>query len=884
MGKAIMPAGAVVLMLCAGAYGDPVLVPLKGDAERGPNLVQNGGFEELQDGKPVGWQSDLATDWTADTTTRHGGQAGARFERAANGETYWISQTVTPNQARPAPLVVSGWSKAENVEGTRGGEYSVWVDLQYMDGTPLWGQKAPFELGTHDWQYAEKVFIVSKPVKVATVNVLFRNGVTGSAWFDDIALQELRVGRGLVFDRTSAAMPDTAPKPGPGKAVVATGDGLELAFDAQGRPASFTVGGKPLLGRAPGGFWFRDVAANGPWLQPRCAVTTDETGATFQGEETQAGLKLQARLETNATGVDVHVTIIDTTGRDRAVTTYFVLPLADQPWTWHDDILHSLPAAGGEYTNASGWPMSGIASAYPWCSITSPQAGLSLSVPMDCPRIARLTYNGDLKALYIACDLGIVRDTIDFPSQADYRFSIFRHDPEWGFRAATAKYYERHQQFFQRRLKAGGIWMAFGDISKVKDFQDFGFAYDENGGTPLQFDNDNGIASFRYIEPMTYWLPMAKTYPRTYEGAMQALADSEATGKPAEVGWARLTRRCGDFTHDGKYDLSLQNQAWCDGAVFTVNPDPNIPEDADCPLNKAHWDYSKAWADKNLMQKTGPRMDGIYLDSLPNWGDVRNWRREHWRTVATPLTFDPDTKEPLLMQIFSTWQFAKWVADDVHARGGVMHGNGGALWPCFPALLDITGQETGGILSPETMAMARTLLRDKPYSPLLNTRFSQLPADYHVSYFHRSALYDIFPSYFNGDYFENGKWVTGRFFDKPELYEQVRPLYKQFIPVLRRMYAAGWQPVALATVSDGCRAERYGPAADGQEVLFAVYNPGKQAVTATLTVPMKQLNVKTAGAVGLVAGADLLSTPQGDTLQITVPLPADRCEVVSLAR
>jgi hypothetical protein len=296
-------------------------------------------------------------------------------------------------------------------------------------------------------------------------------------------------------------------------------------------------------------------------------------------------------------------------------------------------------------------------------------------------RILERLRNGDLRALYIPCELGLVSDAINFASQADYRFSIFRHDPEWGFRAATAKYYDRHPRFFERRLKTGGIWMAFGDISKVRDFQDFGFAYDEHSATALQFSNDNGIASFSYIEPMTHWLPMAKTYPRTYEGAMQALADSEANGKPAEVGWARLTRRCGDFTHDGRYDLSLQNQAWCDGAVFTLNPDPNIPEDADCPVNKAHWGYSKAWADSNLMQKTGPRMDGIYLDSLPNWGDVRNWRREHWRTVATPLTFDPDTEEPVLLRIFSTWQFAKWVADDVHARGGVMHGNGGALWP-----------------------------------------------------------------------------------------------------------------------------------------------------------------------------------------------------------
>ena len=90
----------------------------------GRTWCQNGGFEQLQDGKPLGWQSELGTDWTVDTTTRHGGQASARFQRAADGQTYWISQTVTLDQTRAVPLVMSGWSKADNVEGTRGGEYS----------------------------------------------------------------------------------------------------------------------------------------------------------------------------------------------------------------------------------------------------------------------------------------------------------------------------------------------------------------------------------------------------------------------------------------------------------------------------------------------------------------------------------------------------------------------------------------------------------------------------------------------------------------------------------------------------------------------------------------------------------------------------------------
>ena len=92
--------------------------------------------------------------------------------------------------------------------------------------------------------------------------------------------------------------------------------------------------------------------------------------------------------------------------------------------------------------------------------------------------------------------------------------------------------------------------MAFADISALPKWQDFGFAYDENSATPVQFDNDNGITSFRYIEPMTYWLPMAQTYPRTYDGAMQALRDNLEKGNASQKQSAQATLRCGVYARD----------------------------------------------------------------------------------------------------------------------------------------------------------------------------------------------------------------------------------------------------------------------------------------------------------------------------------------------
>jgi len=867
-------------------HAAPVLLPLDTAAARGPNLLTNPGFEEVQDGLPLGWSSHNDNDWTLDSVGAHAGQRCVRFSKPSTEKQYWIGQDVNLNQDRPRPLVVSAWSKADGAQGNRGPEYSVWVDLAYADGTSLWGQRATFQMGTHDWQYGEYSFVVTKPVKLATVHLLFRRGVSGTVWFDDVSLQELDAGAGLLFDRASATVAEGAAAHGTPGARLATADGLELMFDDRGRPAGLSVHDTPLLGDGPGGMWVRDVAADGAWLRPTFTVTSFRNGVELEGTEQEAGLELASSWTANDSGIDVEARVRDLTGRDRAVTVYFVLPLARLPWVWHEDLLTSTQTSDdSEYLNASGWPIHGIASAYPFCFVTSQPAGLSLSVPMDCPRVFRLTYNATASCLYIAVNLGLVPDTANFPSSADFRFSIYHADPAWGFRAATDKYHHRHPEFFARRLDKGGIWNAFGDISKVENWQDFGFAYDENSATPLAFDNEHGITSFRYIEPMTYWLPMAQSYPRTYEGAIQALRDNLAGGTEDQKRWARATLSCGAYTREQELDLSLENQAWCDGAVFTLNPDPLLPETEQFPLNKGRMGYTPQWADEHLLQEHGPRLDGIYLDSLPNWGDVRNWRREHWKTVEVPLTFDPDHKEPVLLQIFSTWQFANWVAKDVHGRGGYMHGNGGTLWPFFPALLDVTGQETGGILRHPTMAMARTLLRDKPYSPLLNTRFEGLPDTFMPDYFHQSALWCIFPSFFNGDTFEDGKWKIARFFDIPELCERVRPLYRQFIPVLRRMFAAGWEPVTHAKASpEGVMLERYGPG-EQDELLLAVCNSAQDPVDARVLVDTEALGLDaTVSATRLLDPGTVPTQATGEGLLAVCPLEPGRCEVIHLSR
>src|SRR4029453_16962749 len=93
-----------------------------------------------------------------------------------------------------------GWSEAENVSGSSDSDYSIYIDLVYSDGSPLWGQTAPFRTGSHDWQEREVVIVPKKPVKSLTVHCLFR-AHSGRTWFDDVSVREMQYRNGaLLFE------------------------------------------------------------------------------------------------------------------------------------------------------------------------------------------------------------------------------------------------------------------------------------------------------------------------------------------------------------------------------------------------------------------------------------------------------------------------------------------------------------------------------------------------------------------------------------------------------------------------------------------------------------------------------------------------------------
>jgi hypothetical protein len=81
-------------------------------------------------------------------------------------------------------------------------------------------------------------------------------------------------------------------------------------------------------------------------------------------------------------------------------------------------------------------------------------------------------------------------------------FSLFTHEPEWGFRACAAKYYSMFPRSFAVRVKRHGGWVCWGDCKDVPNIEELCYAYHWglSGAGAVKWDNEHGLDALPYIE------------------------------------------------------------------------------------------------------------------------------------------------------------------------------------------------------------------------------------------------------------------------------------------------------------------------------------------------------------------------------------------------
>lgn len=748
--RAILASTLAMLIGPAGA------APPDGEVAKAVVRAAEGGRDRLGPGTWSPWEDGFAAEGDAlacDNGTSKTARRGA-------------TRHVVLDQKEPMPIVATAWSKAEGVSGSADANYSLYLDLIYDDGTPVWGQVAPFKAGSHDWQQVRVTFVPERPVKEVSFYLMFRNHA-GKAWFRDARLEVVEAGSGATFD---------------GVPVVVSKPAVE-------------------------GFQVRDVAADGDFVRI---------------EAEALGLKLERAAA--ADGV-FDVTIRDATGRDRAITLVYAVPIPVEGARWLEDPRRSVAVeASREYLKSSPHRFragaTGRMSSYPFGAVAHGGRGRAVGLDMSRPAFFRAGYNAGSGELFLAFDVALTPEK----PEARLAFRTFDFDPAWGFRAALDAYYRLFPAAFERRVAEQGLWMPFAKISKVEGWEDFGFRFKE-GNNEVAWDDEHGILTFRYTEPMTWWMPMPADMPRTMAAASTEAKRLAAAGKAEAKAWLSSVFH----DRDGEPVALFRDEPWNRGAVWSMNSTPGLAPDDD---------FSVKWNPRlrERLYGAGRRgeLDGEYIDSSEGYvTDELDFRRDHFAKSEAPLTFSVDDHRPAVFRGTIAFEYVRGIERDMHAAGRLMMANATPDRLCWLApLLDVMGTEAdwnpGGRWRPMTdseLLLRRALCKGKPFCFLMNADFDKLGADKVELYMRRCVAYGMFPGFFSHNASD------GAYFTRPELYNRDRPLFKKYVPLAKLVAEAGWEPITNARSSDDrVHVERFG------ERYLTVFNESSERRQATITL------------------------------------------------
>jgi hypothetical protein len=661
-----------------------------------------------------------------------------------------ISWSVELNQAEAAPVVASAWGKAEGAEGSPSGDFAVYLDLQYMDGTPLWGQIAAFDTDAEaGWQRREVIVTPDKPIKRVSCHLLFRSHA-GKAFF-----KEPRFG-------TMAA------------------DGLTRFDGAVAEQAC----------PPEAGFLLRDVA--------------QDSGFVAIGQAA-LGVRLNAQTRRGANVTFYDVTLAETTGKDRALTLVYTLPIAGEGLTWfhHPRLAMPLTNAKNEVMNTTRHAVgaNGQLSRYPFGAVSASGKGWAVGIDPATPLVFRAGCQPVTHELFLACDIGLAPEK---PTAA-FRFCVFDFEASDGFRGALARYYGIYPDAFATRIKDQGVWMPFAATSKVEGWEDFGFKFKEGDGETA-WDDAHNLLTFRYTEPMTWWMPLKDDGPRTLSRGTEEAKRLAAAGNKAAQAWVSSA-----FEDErGRVPGRVLDTPWCNGVVWSVNCAPGVAGEVTDFANKLGADY----LEKQYGASRKATCDGEYIDSAEAYvTDELDFRRSHFAGMERPLCYATGSKKVGAYKGMIGFEYVRAIEREMHGRGRYTMANSTPISWCWLApLLDVMGTETdwnhGGKWSPmsdEELLYRRALCKGKPFCFLMNTDFAKFPYEASEKFMKRALAYGMFPGYFSADA------STGHYFTRPELYNRDRPLFKKYIPLCKRVAEAGWEPLTGA-VSDNVQivVERFG--------------------------------------------------------------------------
>lgn len=693
------------------------------------------------------------------------------------------AQLIEVGQTHPGLIIVSCESRAENANGLMPYKYSLQLEVTFTDGTTNFAEWVPFNdgwlhyyeyvaftPGTHGWERRSLSLKFPKAVKSIDARLYFSSH-SGTAYFRNLS----------VIDVSGNNIP---------------------SFDTL--PVKITSA-------KPEGFMLRDVAASSQFMH-------------FENGEA-AEIELDCEIVHSHNGTSRYTVLLhDKTGRDRAVTLYYTIPLEGDSFDFFPDAVTRITADSPEdYFDVVQWDSgaNGLMSKSPFAAVVAGNEGRAIGYDPDYPVFGRVGFNRASKELYIAFDIAFAKES----PRTEIKFVSFSFAPRWGFRSALEKYYSLFPEAYACRIPDQGLWMPFQKISKVEGYEDFGFKFKEGDDEP-EWDSTHGIYTFRYTEPMTWWMRMTDSPPSSYADILNYYKALLGEPDSPQHKGAKILESSGMTGKDGKLVGLVMNRPWCNGGVWSVNSMPGIEGDFTDFKSKWNADYFG----KHYSKDAAEPYSGEYIDSTEGYVTAEmDFRRDHFPAAKT-LCYSKDDCVTGIFKGNVVYEYMKHMSDALHSVGRFMMGNGTpcAMW-FLPVTLDVAGTETdwnpGNKWTPmsiEELCYRRCACAAKPYCFLMNTRFEDFTSEMIEKYMLRSLAFGMFPGFFSADA------ATGHYFSSPKVYNRDRALFKKYVPIVKLVAEAGWRPVTGAQTGSKLHLERFG------ERYLTIFNPEAEKVSGSI--------------------------------------------------
>ena len=528
-------------------------------------------------------------------------------------------------------------------------------------------------------------------------------------------------------------------------------------------------------------------------------------------------------------------------------------------------VSHEAPRLGDAEKAQFGARQSGAyTDVYPFGCVAErmPEFGLGIALPPSAPCVFRIGYDAPARALVLTLKFGLstrpMADTLR--SQAPFSFVIYRVDPVWGFRDAARRYYALFPRMFRRNTTLDGLWL-LGNPLKIPNPHHY--AYHEHGERSAAIDEMWGIKTCPYV------LVGQREFATETADPQAALAELATLDPDLKSfygkGLREVIHNCAVYRANGKPAILMRRRGGSlNGpkvATFPMNPDPSLyAGTGKRTAGRQTVDYAA------LMLERTPAIDGIYVDSLSSWGGYLNPRRDHFAFVDLPLTHNK-RGHVAIDNALAHIEFLRVLRNAMPGPEKILFGNGirkRRAWAGFHC--DVLGVEANRSVHKDAShyAFFRTIAYHKPFLLLYYYSYPKmdLPRAGVSEYIQSAVAFGIAPE--------------TRPFGKER--ERDVDLYDTFIPILRNLGRAGWEPIPHATCSDPeMWLERFGTG-DANGLFLTVYNPTDTERTPAISLDFAAL--KQPAGIGISEVVTGKEYGIGNT--VTLPVPPKSLRVLQV--